>query len=108
MAYSEELAVRVRAIVGDDGITERKMMGGLCLMRHGNMVCGVMGENLMVRLGPELAGEALEEPHTRLMDFSGKPVTSMLYVEPAGTADDASLRAWIRRAEDFVATLPPK
>ena len=108
MAYSEELADRVRAVVGDDGITERRMFGGLCIMRRGNMVCGVTGENLMLRLGPELADAALDEPHTRPMDFTGKPLKSMVYVEPAGIARDEDLRAWIGRAEDFVATLPPK
>jgi TfoX/Sxy family transcriptional regulator of competence genes len=108
MAYSEELAERIRAIVGDDGITERKMFGGLCIMRRGNMVCGVTGEELMLRLGPELADAVLDEPHTRPMDFTGRPLRSMVLVAPGGTASEEDLRAWIRRAEDFVATLPPK
>jgi TfoX/Sxy family transcriptional regulator of competence genes len=108
MAYSEELADRIRAVVGDDGVTERRMFGGLCIMRRGNMVCGVTGESLMLRLGPDGADAALDEPHTRPMDFTGKPLKSMVFVEPAGIASDADLRAWIRRAEDFVATLPPK
>ena len=108
MAYSEELADRVRAVVGDDGITERKMFGGLCVMRHGHMVCGVMGETLMLRVGPERADAALDAPHTRLMDFTGRPLKGMVLVEPPATGTDEELRAWIARAEEFVATLPPK
>ena len=66
MAYDEHLASRLREALADaDGISEQKMFGGLALLRHGNMICGVMGDELMLRLGPELADAALDEPeHT--------------------------------------------
>ncbi len=109
MAYDEQLATRIRCALGDaEGVSERKMFGGLAFLQHGNMVCGVTGENLMLRLGPELADAALDQPHTRPMDFTGKQMKAMVYVEPPGLADDAALANWIERALAFAATLPPK
>ena len=72
------------------------------------MVCGVIGEDLLLRLGPEGADAALAEQHTRVLDFTGRPSRNMVYVEPAGVATDEALAAWVRRGLDFVATLPPK
>jgi TfoX/Sxy family transcriptional regulator of competence genes len=91
-----------------EGISEQKMFGGLAFLRHGNMVCGVMGAELMLRLGPDLAEAALEEPDTRPMDFTGRPMKSMVIVAPAGFASDEALAGWVERALGFAATLPPK
>ncbi len=91
-----------------DGIVRTIALGTSDGLRRGNMVCGVTGEERMLRLGPELADAVLDEPHTRPMDFTGRPLRSMVLVAPGGTASEEDLRAWIRRAEDFVATLPPK
>ena len=61
MAYSEELAARIRDVVGGrDGITERRMFGGIAWMVSGNMVCGTLGEDLMVRLDPDDAERAFD------------------------------------------------
>ncbi len=109
MAYDEHLASRVREALGDaEGISEQQMFGGLAVLRYGNMVCGVMGDELMLRLGPELADAALDEPNTRLMDFTGRPMKSMVIVEPPGFPDDEALAGWVERALGFAATLPPK
>jgi TfoX/Sxy family transcriptional regulator of competence genes len=109
VAYSEELADRVRDLLANhDAIAERKMFGGLAFLMHGNMLVGVMGDDLMVRLGPELGDAALDEPHTRVMDFTGRPMRSMVIVGSPGVADDAELESWVARARAFVETLPPK
>jgi TfoX/Sxy family transcriptional regulator of competence genes len=108
MAYDTNLAERIRWVLVDDGVTEREMFGGIAFMLHGNMVCGVMHEALMLRLGPQLAAAALDEPHTRPMDFTGQPMNSMLLVDPPGFDTDDQLAGWIERARDFVGTLPPK
>ncbi len=109
MAYDEELAERVRgALADDDAVAERKMFGGLAFLMHGHMLCGVLGEGLLVRLGPELGDAALDEPHTRVMDFTGRPMRSMIVVEPPGIAGDDELGGWLARARAFVETLPPK
>jgi len=109
MAYDETVAERVREVFKRRrGVTERKMFGGIAFMLHGNMCCGVVGERLMLRLGNELAAAALDETHTHVMDFTGKPIKSMIYVEPAGFRTDGELSQWIDRAASFVKTLPAK
>jgi TfoX/Sxy family transcriptional regulator of competence genes len=108
MAYDEQLADRIRDILeGRSDVGERKMFGGLAFMLDGNMCCGVVGADLMLRLGREGAGTALERPHVRPMDFTGRPITTMVYVEPEGVRG-ASLRRWVEEAATFVRTLPPK
>jgi TfoX/Sxy family transcriptional regulator of competence genes len=110
MAYDEELADRVRAALAgrSDDISERRMFGGLAFMAGGHMACGVIGEDLVVRLGEDGADAALDEPGTRPMDFTGRPMKGYVYVEPSATATGEAIGAWTRRALAFVATLPPR
>jgi TfoX/Sxy family transcriptional regulator of competence genes len=108
VAYDEELADRVRVLLADEpGLTERKMFGGLAFTLNGNMACGIVKDELMLRLGAEGADAALDEPHVREMDFTGRPMTGMVYVEPAGLGD-AGLRRWVGQAAGFARSLPPK
>ena len=66
MAYDEQLVERIRVTLADaDGVSERKMFGGIAFLRHGNMVCGIVRETLMLRLGADRAEVALDEPHAR-------------------------------------------
>jgi TfoX/Sxy family transcriptional regulator of competence genes len=110
MAYDEALADRIRVILGAErgDVSERKMFGGVAFMAGGHMCVGVIGEDLMARLGADAADAALDEPHTRPMDFTGRPMKNMVYVGPAGIATEAALRGWIGRALAFVGTLPAK
>ena len=109
MAYSEPLADRIRqALAGMGEISERKMFGGLAFMFNGNMSIGVLDDMLVLRLGEERASKALQKPHTKLMDFTGKPMKSMVYVLPEGIASDANLNTWIQTGLEFAKTLPPK
>lgn len=99
MAYNEILADRVRTVLnGRDDVEERKMFGGITFMVAGRMACGVIHDDLMVKVGAEGHDDALGKPHTRPMDFTGRPMRGMVYVEPAGTARDADLERWINRA----------
>ena len=108
MAYDESLAARVRDELTPHGnVTERKMFGGLAFMIAGNMCCGVTGSDLMLRLG-DGADAALEDPHVRPMDFTGRPLSGFVYVAPEATAKTPDLRRWIGSALVFVSTLPPK
>lgn len=109
MAYSEELAQRVRTALQDElGVREQKMFGGLCFMLRGNMCCGIVQEKLMLRVGPDQYAAALEEPHARKMDFTGRPMKGMIYVEPEGIDTDEALTDWVQWGINFAGSLPPK
>jgi len=84
------------------------MFGGIAFLLNGHMTCGVNKESLMLRLGNEDAAKALTEPHARPMDFTGKPLKSMVYIDPAGYRSDADLLHWVSRALKFAKSLPPK
>lgn len=77
------------------------MFGGITFMVAGRMACGVIRDDLMVRVGADGHDEALAEAHTRPMDFTGKPMRGMVYVEPAGVASDDDLQRWVRRGVTF-------
>jgi TfoX/Sxy family transcriptional regulator of competence genes len=109
MAYSEELADRIRAVLAPrERVREVKMFGGLCLMVNGNMACGVMGEELMVRLDAADAERAKREAGVREMDFTGRPMKSLVIVGPERVADDPGLAEWVDAGADHAASLPPK
>ena len=109
MAYDEGLAERVREVLADTrALSERKMFGGLCFMVSGNMCCGIVGDVFMARVGVEQYEECLGRPHARRMDFTGKPLKGMIYVDPEGIAEDEELEAWITRCRNFVESLPEK
>ena len=109
MAYDEELATRIRNCLDDPlGVSERKMFGGIAFMVYGNMCVGIVGRDLMVRLGPDEYERALQEPFVRPMDFTGKPLKGFIYVDADGIEKDKQLEAWLDRARAFVSTLPPK
>lgn len=110
MAYNEDVANRVREALAQADVhaVERKMFGGVAFMVGGHMSVGVIGDELMVRVGRDAHEEAIAQPHTREMDFTGKPMAGMVYVAGDGYRDDASLRAWIQRGLDFTSTLKPK
>lgn len=106
MAYDEKLAQRVRKILATrKGATEKKMFGGLALLLNGRMCCGVLNDDLVVRVGPERHAAALARPHTRLMDFTGRPLTGFVYVGPRGVKTDAALAKWVQEATEYASTL---
>jgi TfoX/Sxy family transcriptional regulator of competence genes len=83
------------------------MFGGVTFLVNGNMCCGVERNNLVLRLGAD-AEAALAQAHARPMDFTGKPLRGMVYVDPAGYASNKKLGTWIERAVRCAAALPPK
>jgi TfoX/Sxy family transcriptional regulator of competence genes len=109
VAYDEQLADRVRGVLAfRDSVSERKMFGGLAFMLAGNMACGIIGGELMVRLSPEDAERALREPGVRPMDFTGRPMKGIVYISPEAIATDAALAAWVDEAAVHAASMPPK
>lgn len=109
MAYDEHLADRIRALLSErDDHSEKRMFGGLCFMVRGHMCCGLTPEALMLRVGKERHPELSALPHARPMDFTGRPMAGMLYVDDEGLQTQAELAGWIQHALDFVESLPPK
>jgi TfoX/Sxy family transcriptional regulator of competence genes len=109
VAYDEDLAQRVRDLLAARAdVTERKMFGGIAFMLAGNMACGVLGEDLIVRLGEEEGRKALNEEGVRPFDFTGRPMKNIVYVSPELTSDDAGLAEWVDAGADYASSLPAK
>jgi TfoX N-terminal domain len=109
MPYSEELAERMRGVIGvRDGVTERRMFGGIVWMVNGNIAVGAFGEGLLVRLAPADADAALAEPHVGPMEFGGRRMRAFLTVHADGVEDDVELARWIDAGAAHAASLPPK
>lgn len=109
MAYDEGLAQRVREVLADRGdVAEKKMFGGLCFLLGGNMACGIVGEELMLRVGPDAYESTLARPHAREMDFTGRAMRGMVYVGVDGLSNDEALSDWVAVAVAFAGSLPPK
>lgn len=109
MAFDRGLAERIRdLLLPSQGVTEKKMFGGLAFMLNGYMFVGILDDKLMARVGPNAYAAALQQPHVREMDFTGKPLKGYVYVAAAGIESDAALEQWVNRCAQFVASLPPK
>ncbi len=109
MAFDEKLAERIRDILDEvGGVSERKMFGGLCFTINGNMLCGVLQDRLMARVGPGACDTALKRKHVHEMDFTGRPSRAMVYVEAAGIKTRKQLASWIETCLVFATSLPPK
>jgi TfoX/Sxy family transcriptional regulator of competence genes len=109
MAYDEELAGRVRRLLdARSDVDERKMFGGIGFLVAGNMCVGVHGDELIVRLDPDESEQVVGEPGARPFDMTGRPMRGWLWVGGPAVAEDDGLEGWVRRAEDFAASLPPK
>jgi TfoX/Sxy family transcriptional regulator of competence genes len=101
MAYDEGLAQRVReAFPAGVDVTEKKMFGGLCFLASGKMCCGVLRDEMMVRVGRENQDAALRAEHARPMDFTGRPMKGFVFVSAAGLRTEGEVEAWVRRGLD--------
>ncbi len=110
MAYDEGTATRVRMLLaGQRHVAEKKMMGGLCFMVDNVMCCTISGRGgMLFRVGSEAHASMLKKPHTSPMEMRGRIMTGFVRVSDEGTRTEAGLRAWVKRALDFVATKPAK
>ncbi len=110
MAYDEDLAHRVRALLAGEGdVSEKPMFGGLAFLLAGNMTVAVSHRGgLMLRVGPGGADVALERPHTQQVEMRGRPMTGWIRVAPEGLRTKRQLESWLRRAVVASRKLPPK
>ncbi len=107
MTVHEPTLSRVRRFFrGRRGITEKHMIGGVCFLLNGSMCCGVNGDGLLVRVGPDAIERVLARRHVRPMAFGGRRLKAFVLVEPAGCRSEAALAAWIERGVAFAAAVP--
>jgi TfoX/Sxy family transcriptional regulator of competence genes len=106
MAYDEQLAARIRKILHQrKGVTEKKMFGGLSFLLHGKMCCGVLQNDLVVRIQLEVYEAALKQPYVRPMDFTGRPLKGFIYVGPEGCQTEKELSQWIEHGVEFASSI---
>ena len=109
MSYDESLARRVeKNLRRRRGWTRKKMFGGICYMLNGNMCCGVLDDELIVRAKPDEYERAMKRPHTRVLDFTGRPMKGFVVVRPPGWRAEAALKNWITLGIRCARSRPPK
>ena len=109
MAYDEGLAQRVRELLEEEtGFNEKRMFGGICFLLYGNMACGIINDDIIVRVGTEKYEGLLQLPHVRKFDITGRPMKGWVMVSYEGYESDEVLSEWIERGLDFALSLPPK
>lgn len=102
MAYSEELAARVRARFKDvPNVIEKPMMGGLTFMVNDKMCVGILASEIMCRIDPAVEYNALEQNGCRKMDFTGRPMKGFVMIEDTAIGTKSELKYWIDLALDF-------
>jgi hypothetical protein len=89
-------------------LVEKTMFGGVGFMVQGNMACGVHGDKVIVRVGPERYEAAIQQPETVPFDITGRPMKGWVMVTAEGYSDDEKLKEWVGRGVDFALTLPAK
>lgn len=110
MAYDEELAERIRALLGNRaGLTEKKMFGGLGFMIGGNMAIAASGQGgILVRVDPGESDDLVATTPAEPMEMRGRQMAGWLRVGAAEIADDAALGEWVERGAAYAGSLPPK
>jgi TfoX/Sxy family transcriptional regulator of competence genes len=109
MAYDTDLAARMRRVIdGMATVSEKKMFGGVAYLVNGNMACGVHGMGMIVRIGEDAYARAMQLPHVRDFDMTGRPMKGWVVVDAEDLGEDAQLKCWVEAGIDFASSLPPK
>ena len=110
MAYDEELAGRIRGLVGPRAdLEEKKMFGGLAFLIGGNMAVAASGQGgMLVRVDPDESEDLVATTPAELMEMRGRSMQGWLRVAPEDVASDADLGAWVARGTAYAASLPAK
>jgi TfoX/Sxy family transcriptional regulator of competence genes len=110
MAYDEDLANSIRALLaGEPDVTEKKMFGGLAFLVGGNMSVAASGQGgLMVRVDPARTDDLLDEPHAEPFVMRGRAMQGWLQVATEGVLTEDQLEPWVARGVAYARSLPPK
>jgi TfoX/Sxy family transcriptional regulator of competence genes len=102
MAYNEKLADRIRETLVDvSNVFEKYMFGGVCFMVNDKMCVGVVKDEMMCRINPDMEGTVLEMHGCRPMDFTGKRMKGYVYVSEEGMKTKKALEYWVNLCLDF-------
>jgi TfoX/Sxy family transcriptional regulator of competence genes len=103
MAFDEFLADRIRVALKEKKVRfiEKQMMGGLAFMVDDKMCVGVIKNNMMARIDPDLYEDSITRPGCRPMDFTGRPMNGWVYLEPDAIDLDDDLNEWVQLALDY-------
>jgi TfoX/Sxy family transcriptional regulator of competence genes len=110
MAYDEELANRLRTLLGDrPGLAEKKMFGGLAFLIGGNMAIAASGQGgILVRVDPDESDELVASTAAEPMEMRGRQMPGWLRVDTDDVATDEELERWVERGSSYAASLPAK
>ena len=110
MAYDEELAARIRGLVGDEpALTEKKMFGGLAFLIGGNMAVAASGQGgLLVRVGPDESDSLIAEGTARPMEMRGRQMRGWLRVDGDDVRQRPELARWVALGTAYARSLPSK
>jgi TfoX/Sxy family transcriptional regulator of competence genes len=110
VAYDEDLANRIRELIaGEDGVTERKMFGGLAFLINGNMSVAASGHGgLLLRVDPEETDALTARAHARPFVMRGRAMQGWLRVDAEGVKTKRQLESWVRRGVGYARSLPAK
>jgi TfoX/Sxy family transcriptional regulator of competence genes len=110
VAYDEDLAERIRELVGDEpAMTEQKMFGGLAFLIGGNMAIAASGQGgLLVRVDPEDSDELVATTKASLMEMRGRSMKGWLRVDAEDVRTKDELAAWVGRGTTYARSLPAK
>ena len=110
MAYDEDLADRIRALVADESeLTEQRMFGGLAFLIGGNMVVAASGQGgMLVRVDPAESDTIVATTNARPMEMRGKPMQGWLRIDSENLATKRQLTGWVSVGTTYGRSLPPK
>ena len=107
VAYDEELADRIRELIGGSGVTEQRMFGGLAFLIGGNMAVAASGQGgLMVRVDPERTDALVAKRHARPFEMRGRPMRGWLRVDTEGLRTKRQLEPWVKCGVAYARSLP--
>jgi hypothetical protein len=110
VAYDEDLANRIRELIGaEPDLTEQKMFGGLAFLIGGNMSVAASGQGgLLLRCDPEETDALISQPHVSRFEMRGRAMDGWLRVDPEAVETPDELKRWVQVGVDYARSLPPK
>lgn len=110
MAYDEDLANRIRELIAaEEGVTEKRMFGGLAFLIHGNMSVSASSQGgLLLRVDPQQTDTLLTKPHAQPFAMRGREMQGWLRVDTDGVKTKAQLERWVRCGVEYARSLPHK